>query len=350
MKNKINLIKNSLQKHTCFYISNPSDIFYLTGFSGTFAKIIIGNEKNFFLTDKRYAGEIKKSEIKSEFEIVIIKNFKKDLKNLLKKFEKIFASKKITLDEYLLITQNKKLLFNEKIQEMRMIKTDDEIKKIKEAIKITEKGILYIAKILKKGITEKEIAIEFEYFIKKNGADGLSFSPIVAFNENSAIPHHKTSDKKLTENTLILFDTGVKFNGYCSDLTRIIGFCIIKSHLKEIKKFYDILKDAKNFCLNFYKNGLPVFKADKSARTYLKKYKLDNLFLHSLGHGIGIDIHEAPAINSKEKMKFLNGMVVSCEPGIYFENKYGLRIEDDYLISKNGIEKLSYLNEEMIII
>lgn len=350
MENKINFIKDTLQKRTCFYISNPSDIFYLTGFSGTFAKIVIGDEKNYFLTDKRYEGEIKKSGIESVFEIVIIKNFKKDLKNLLKKFEKIFASKKITLDEYLLIIENKKLLFNEKLQKLRMIKTEDEIKKIKEAIKITEKGILYITKFLKKGITEKEISIEFEYFIKKCGADGLSFSPIVAFNENSAVPHHKTSYKKLTENTLILFDTGVKFNGYCSDLTRMICFSIIKSHLKEIKKYYDILKDVKNFCLNFYKNGLPAFKADKNARTYLKKYKLDNLFLHSLGHGIGIDIHEVPAINSKEKIKLLNGMVITCEPGIYFENKFGLRLEDDYLISENGIEKLSNLSEEMIII
>ncbi len=349
MENKINKISEILDKRSVFYVSNPSDIFYLTCFSGTFAKILITKEKVYFITDKRYEGEIKDLHLPFYFDVLITKDFKKDLKLIIKGKNKIFMSKKTALKDYL-IFKNKKVNFNERIMELRMIKTKEEIENIKNAVKITEKGIKYIAKFLKKGITEKEIAIEFEYFIKKNGADGLSFEPIIAFDKNSAVPHHKTGAEKLKENSIVLVDVGVKYRGYCSDLTRVICFNIIKSRLGRIKKYHDILINTRDFCFKFMMHGISCSKTDKKAREYLKKYKIDKLFLHSLGHGIGVDIHEPPFLNKNEKIKFKKGMVVTCEPGVYFKEDFGLRIEDDYLITDNLPEKISEIDENLIII
>lgn len=347
MIEKLEKIFNLLQKNSVFFISDPSDIFYLTKFTGTFAKILITNKKAYFITDKRYEGEIKN--LNDNFEIIITKNFKKDLNFLIKNYKKIFLSKKTLLSEYLLL-KNKKIFFNEILNELRMIKSKEEIEKIKKAIEIAEKGFLHILKYIKENITEKDIALEFEYFIKKNEADGLSFDSIIAFGSNSAVPHHRTDDTKLKKNTLILIDAGVKYKAYCSDLTRVVGFGIMGSYFAEVKKYYEILRNARNFSLKFYKNGEFAQKPDRKARIFLKKYNLDNVFLHSLGHGIGIDIHEPPFINSREKIKFNNGMVLTCEPGIYFDQKFGLRLEDDYLINNEKPEKLSKLDENLIIL
>lgn len=349
MENKITEIFKILDRKSVFYISNSSDIFYLTSFSGTFARIIITGEKAYFITDKRYEGEIKNLQLPYFFDVLITKNFKKDLFSIIKTKNKILMSKKTGLSDYLLL-KNKKIIFNEKIMDFRMIKTEKEIENIKNAIKVTEKGINYIVKILKPGISEKDIAVEFEYFIKKNGADCLSFEPIIAFNKNSAVPHHKTGKEKLTENSIILLDAGVKYNGYCSDLTRVICFNIIKSRLGKIKKHYDILKRTRDFCFKFMLPGISCSKPDKKAREYLKKYKIDSVFLHSLGHCLGIDIHEPPFLRKNEKNKFKKGMVVTCEPGVYFYGEFGLRIEDDYLITDDLPEKLSELDEKLIII
>ena len=243
MNSRLSGLKSIIKRGQFFYISDPNDIFYLTGFSGSFSRLVISNDKNYFITDKRYAGVAEETGIDKLYEIIVTDDYKKDIKKILKDNKKIFICPSALLAEYLwMIDSGYKPVVNSRISDLRMIKDNVEIEMIKKSIEICEKGILYILSILKNNITEIELANEFEYYIRKDGADSVSFPPIIAFGANSSIPHYKTGTDKLNENTIILVDAGAKYKGYCSDLTRIIGYRIIKTHLKKYLINYNIVR------------------------------------------------------------------------------------------------------------
>jgi Xaa-Pro aminopeptidase len=332
------------------YISDPSDVFYLSGYTGTFGKIVRAGKKLYFITDTRYEGALTGSAIDGPFEIIITRSLKETLNLLYKNFRTVQCPKNIPLREYLMLMElGKKVLFDETLAGLRMLKDAEEITLIKKAAAINEKAILHLNSILKPGISEADLSVEFDYYIRKHGAEGPSFSSIIAFGPNSAVPHHGISPRKLKVNNIVLIDAGVKYMGYCSDLTRIIAFGIIKPHLRTVQYNYNLVQNAKKEALGFYKEGGLISDADLAARKWLAKYGMEGLFTHSLGHGIGIDVHEAPSFNRIETGRFKKGMVFSCEPGIYMDKKYGIRIEDDYLITDNGPEKLGKLSDSLII-
>ena len=342
-------VSSILKKKQAYYISNPSDVFYLSGFTGTFGKIVVFPGRAVFMTDPRYEGMVLKSKIASDFEIIIVKNFHADLTLLIKKNE-VLLNKNIPLSEYLMISENcLKTRLDLTVSLLRMIKDKEEIDTIKKSVAIAEKAMKHTEKILKIGITEKDLSLEFDYFSRKQGADCLSFSPIIAFNENGAVPHHATSSRKLKANTLVLVDAGVKYKGYASDLTRVFAFGIIKTRLGQIQKHYESVRKAKETGLLSYKPGIIIKEADLAARKSLAADGLDRYFTHSLGHGLGLDVHEPPSVNPKEELKFEKGMVFSCEPGVYFDGNYGIRIEDDYLITDKGAIKLGDFDDSLII-
>lgn len=350
MTSRIKKLSSSLKKGSAFYVSGASDIFYLSGFSGTFARIISTPKKNYFMTDARYKGEVKKSGIEKDFEVIISKNPAADLKKLLSKTKTLLISGNTELPVYLNLKTFTRPEISAALAELRMIKDAGEILLIKKAISINEAALRHMASILKPGVSEKDLALEFEFYARKHGADGLSFDPIIAFDAGSAVPHHKTTDTKLRKNTFILADTGVKYKGYCSDLTRCMCFGIIQPRLKDMQKHYNMVQSAKKTGSDNYKPGALIRQADAKARICLKKQgNFDKFFTHSLGHGLGIDIHEPPWVNLKEKARFKAGMVLSCEPGIYMEGKYGIRIEDDYLVAEKGPVKLGNLSDALII-
>jgi Xaa-Pro aminopeptidase len=350
LKKRISKLDPSLAATGAFYISDPSDVYYLSGFRGTFGKIVTRKKKSYFITDPRYEGAVVNSPIAETFDIVITRSFRESLDLLLKGTSVVKASKNISLQEYLaLLDLGKKVEFDESVMALRMIKDPDEIGIIKKAVAINEKAILHLNSILKPGITELDLSIEFDYYIRKHGADSSSFSSIIAFGSNGAVPHHGTSSRKLKVNDLVLIDAGAKYKGYCSDLTRVIAFGIIKPRLLTIQFNYNLVQKAKKEALKFYKEGALIRDADIAARKYLDQYGLGRFFTHSLGHAIGLDIHEAPSVSGKETGRFKKGMVFSCEPGIYLDKKYGIRIEDDYLITGNMPEKLGKLSDSLII-
>ncbi len=351
MNARVKKIIKASGKKSAYFVSNPSDVFYLSGFSGTYGKILVARGRAFFLTDARYRGEAERLRLKKTFSVIITKNFKAGLKKLLSGIKKVMMGKSTLLQEFLFIKSLKKeIIMDSALEAMRMIKDKQEIRLIKKAVSINENGIRHVVSILKPGLTERDIALEFEYWVRKHGAGSVSFPPIVAFDSNSAVPHHATSEAKLRKNTFILIDCGVKYMGYCSDLTRCICFGIIQPRLKDIQKHYNIVLGAKKTGVLEYINGNKLRKADAKARICLKKQgNFDRFFTHSLGHGMGIDVHEQPAVNAKEKAKFKPGMVFSCEPGIYMKGKYGIRIEDDYLVAKKDAIKLGSLSDGLII-
>ncbi len=348
---RVKKVSASLKKNEFFYAADPSDIFYLSGFSGTFAKIIITAKKSFFITDSRYKGVADSLNLSSFNDVIITSGLKDTLKKIAPFGLKALISPNTPLVDYLRLKKERKNpSASPVISSMRLIKDKEEIEAIKAAVKINELTVQALMKKIKAGVTERDLSAEFEYLAKKLGASSVSFNTIVAFDENAATPHAIVSDRKLQKGSLILLDCGVKYKGYCSDLTRVFSFGIIGTRFKEIQRNYNIVRNAKKTALKAVKDGNMAVLADREARRVLFEHKLDKFFTHSLGHGLGIDIHEEPYVNSKTKALFREGMAFTCEPGIYFEGNYGIRIEDDYVVTKNGPVKLGSLDDQLILL
>ena len=224
------------------------------------------------------------------------------------------------------------------LDKKRMVKRPHELNNIKHAQSITEKVFEALKKELKKGITEKEIAWRIEVLAHKFGADGMAFHPIVATTKNSACPHHKNSSKRLRKGDILLIDMGVKYNGYCSDMTRMI---FTAEPTKEQKKIYELVLEAQENAIKNLRAGITGKAVDKFARGVIKKAGVEKKFSHSLGHGVGLDIHELPNLSQKYKEKIPEGSVVTIEPGVYLEGKFGVRIEDMVLVGKNSVTNLT---------
>jgi Xaa-Pro aminopeptidase len=219
------------------------------------------------------------------------------------------------------------------VEEPRQIKAAEELKKIKKATQITIKALKFIKNIILPGKKEIEIAAELEHFIRYNGGGGSAFDIIVASGPNSSFPHHITSQRRIKNNELVLVDLGVEYQGYKSDLTRV--FFLGKINLL-IRRIYDIVRSAKDKAIKEIRPGVPIRKIDASARQYITKMGYGSFFSHSLGHGIGLEVHEAPSISAKEKSQLKAGMVFTVEPAIYLPNKFGIRLEDMVLVTEEG--------------
>lgn len=231
-----------------------------------------------------------------------------------------------------------------------LTKNKEEILKIKKSCTLGDKTFDYILKKIKLGVCEKELAFEIESFIKKQGAD-ISFPPIVAFGKNSATPHHQTSDKRLTtKDKFVLLDFGVKLNNYCSDMTRTIFF---GKPTNEQRKMYNTVLEAQNRAIDLLNslfmihNSIPAKNIDKASRDYIisKGYQT---IPHSVGHGIGLEVHEAPRLSPKSKDILKHGMVFTIEPGIYLPGFGGVRIEDVIVLENSGPRILTKSTKEVI--
>ncbi len=218
------------------------------------------------------------------------------------------------------------------IFEKTAVKTQSEIALIKKACQIAEKSFLEVLPMLKVGVTEREIQRELEYLFRKNGAEDKAFDSIVAFGKGSSIPHYKTGDAVLENNMPVLFDFGCKYNGYLSDMSRSFYF---GTPPKKYVEAFNAVKTAQELAIKQIKSGIMGKEADGIARNYLKTFNLDNYFTHSLGHGIGVKIHEEPRLSIKSEQILQNNNVFSVEPGVYFEGEFGIRIEDTVVI-ENG--------------
>jgi Xaa-Pro aminopeptidase len=332
--------------------SSPKQIVYLTSYGG-----LSQTERDAFLltTEKRcyvFTNPLVSGEIKEKIKgIIVIENtrsnpFAKNLADVIKKekIEKIgFESNNLTVTEYLTLTENISSRFiSIDLNSIRAIKNENEVQQIKKACDIAKKAYILTRKKIKPGITEKEVADMFEIHILKLGAS-LSFPTIVAFGKNAAIPHHHSDETKLKTNEIILMDFGAEYNNYCSDITRTF---IIGKPLPEQRKALEVVQTSQKLAAEFIENSLKERKeisaveVDDIAREYIIKKGYPS-FPHSLGHGIGIEVHEAPSISPASSDKLSEGMVFSLEPGIYIEGKFGVRVEDLYTIQNGKLIQLT---------
>lgn len=223
------------------------------------------------------------------------------------------------------------------LEQIRSIKTEEELAFIKKACDITEKALAEAVGTVKKGITETELKDRIESLMVECGADCAAFETIVAFGKNSAVPHHVTGDSVLCDDTVILVDTGCKVNGYCSDVTRTYFF---GKPTERFVKCYNAVLEANLIAEAKICAGMLTDVADGYARSFLEKEGLKEYFTHSLGHGVGLLIHEYPTLSPKRSTVLEENMVFTVEPGVYFDGEFGIRIEDTVVIKNGKIERL----------
>lgn len=230
------------------------------------------------------------------------------------------------------------------------VKDEWEIANIQKACEIAEEAFNELLPAIKEGMTETEVAALLEYNMRKRGAEGTSFDTIVAFGPHAAVPHHATSDAKLRFGDQILIDFGCKVQGYCSDITRTFLFGDDGKH-EEFKKAYACVLAAHELAKAKIVSGMTGKEADATARDYLKEHGYGELFTHSLGHGIGLNIHEKPGVSPRSEQVLQDGMVFSDEPGVYAEGEYGIRIEDTVTL-RNGkvVSLMGKTTRELIIL
>lgn len=332
-------------------ISNPVNIRYLTGIQAE-GTLLITRKENYFVTDGRYIEEVNNIiTIDDEIIVMDIRNISsEDNENFFNFCENVgFEENYITYAKYKQYKQKYQINNFEEtdflIEKQRMIKDENEIKNIRKACEITDKCFEYLKQFIKIGQTEKEIASEIEKFFIANGADGNSFDPIVASGRNSSKPHAVPTDKKIEIGDPITIDFGCIYKGYCSDMTRTVFAGFVPEYIKDV---YDLVLKNQLQTTKSLKDGANIRTICKIVEGDFKINGYD--LVHSLGHGVGLDIHELPYINSKVDINLKENMVVTNEPGIYIPNRFGVRIEDTILITKFGAESLTKSERNYVII
>jgi Xaa-Pro aminopeptidase len=346
------------QKLDAVLISSVSNIIYLTNFTN-FSKeereayLIITQKGQYIITDPRYSEAV--GEQVPDFTLLETSHsnpFKKLIEDLVKKEQlKVvgFEEMDLRVGEFNKLFKLFSKLIPFEFPPHRTIKTPDEIELIKRACEVGDKAFDFILKKLKLGVSEKEIGFLLESFFGKVG-EGSSFPPIVAFGSHSSIPHHQTGDKKLSTDTFILLDFGVKFKSYCSDMTRTIFFGKITD---KHKKIYNTVLESQASAAKYIQECLDkdikikASEVGKGADGWIRKKGYPSI-PHGLGHGIGIEVHEHPHISPGSKDILVSGMVFSIEPGIYIPGFGGVRIEDLYWINGTKLVQLTSAPKNLI--
>jgi len=331
-------------KVDAFLVSKPENIYYLSNFKGSFGLILATKKIPYLITDSRYIFEAKKVAPAKFTVLKTSKTFNKNIESFLKKrkIKKIgFEADSLTITKLKNIKKLAKVSFKpllNTVEKHREIKNQEEIGKIQKAQQICDKILKDIRRSFKTGVTENEISWKIKQLAHKYGIDELSFPTIVAFGKNSATPHHQTSDKKLKKGDIILIDMGVKYKNYNSDITRVF---FTKRPSKNVEKIYNTVLACQQKAISKLSTRITAKNLEQHVRNFLIKKKLNRNFCHSLGHGVGLEIHENPTVSYSNNQKFKKGHIFTIEPGLYFENSYGIRIEDVVLIDGKKIKILS---------
>lgn len=363
--NRLTNIKKLLHTNSldaCLITSVPT-IIYLTGFSNFSTEereafLLITKKNQYILTDGRYTTAVRKEV--TTFSLKEISS-RTPLKEVLGKLIKKHSVKTLGIEENDMHVNEfkniRKLVRSTKnfpAASPRIKKEPAEVAMIEQACKLGDKTFTFICEQITSGMTEKEIAYLLENFMRQQGAEP-SFTSIVAFDENAAVPHHQTSNTKLGKKGLVLLDFGVKYNNYCSDMTRTI---FLGKARDEQKKVYQTVYQAQQKAITFLNLQLPILNSsdyktiqaadvDNAARGYIVSQGYPSI-PHSLGHGIGLEVHELPSLSPISKHRFENGMVFSIEPGIYLPEKLGVRIEDLFVIENNKLRQLTHSSSNLI--
>ncbi len=332
-------------KNTATVIFDSDLITYYTSFLIEDGFLILYNNQKYLFTDKRYYSSCVNS---AKANVLLLED------NSLELFIKNNEVESVgIIDSLTSVDCFKKLLslgvdvcdVSESVFLETSIKTSDEIALIKNSCSILENSLKTTLTSLKEGISEREFAGLLEYNFKLNGGDKPSFETIVAFGEGTSVPHYKTGDVKLKKDMPVLIDAGVSVNGYQSDITRSFYFGKAPS---EYKTAFNAVLGAHLKAFNQITSGISGIEADRIARDYLKDARLSEYFTHSLGHGVGVKVHEFPRLSPKSTSNLVDNNVFSIEPGVYFDGKFGIRIEDTVYLSNGKCKSFFSLVKDVV--
>lgn len=362
MRENIQKLCNKVgEKADAMLVTSPVNRRYITGFNSSDGFVVVRDGKITYMTDSRYyeSACIKQKEGKIDGGIEIVRQGKTmlQLKEMLEGCDTVlFEDKSLSYDRYLhyskvfdyakLEAGGSDIMFS-----CRAIKTPEEIEKIKRAQSITDETFSYIVSFIsdnigKKDFTEKALQLEMDYHMLKSGADGLAFNTIAVSGCKSSLPHGVPEDISVA-NGFLTMDFGARYDGYCSDMTRTV--CIGKPS-EEMKKVYNTVLAAHDAALQVIHGGIISSDADKAARDVINGAGYEGAFGHSLGHSLGLEIHEPPNFAPGASYGVDSGVVISVEPGIYLEGKFGVRIEDIVCLTDDGCRNLTHSSKELMVL
>ena len=330
---------------TCGYLMR-----YATGFAPEDGAVIVDKNGVTLYTDARYIEAAEKMFVGTEITPKLWSG--KKPADVVSGYEKVAISFKETSHANFLDLEKSGIdLVNadDWLTALMTTKSDWEISRIERACEIAEDAFNELLPQIREGMTETEVAALLEYLMRKHGAQGLAFETIVAFGAHAAVPHHETGETKLRFGDEILIDFGCRVDGYCSDITRTFLYGDDKKH-EDFKKAYAHVLHAHELAKTEIRAGMTGKEADAIARDYLKAQGYGDLFTHSLGHGIGLNVHESPAISPRSAQVLEDGMVFSDEPGVYAFGEYGIRIEDTVMLKDGKVKSLMSKTDKKLVI
>ena len=346
-----NFLKNS---HEAILIHSPENRRYFTNFPSSDGYLVITKDDAVLFADSRYIEAAQKNaSCKAKLVTkasVEIKEYLKE-KHILKAYterDRLTVSMADFFKTAFLpcrVTPSKRL--ENKINELRMVKTPEEVECIKKAQSIAEEAFDHILSFIRPGVTEKRIALELDFYMLSHGAEALSFETIAVAGKKTSMPHGVPDDTVVETGDFITMDFGAVYNGYHSDMTRTVAVGEVSA---EQRKIYEIVLSAQKASLEILKKGVSCKDADAAARDIIKNAGYGEYFGHGTGHGVGIEIHELPNLSPRSDAILEEGNIVTVEPGIYIPNKFGVRIEDMALITEYGYENLTNTPKELIVL
>jgi Xaa-Pro aminopeptidase len=339
-------------------ISHLPNIRYLCGFTGSAGMLLVEEAGSVFFTDVRY--DIQAHEEVEAVKVVIVrKGLLAGLGEWLDGRRKRSRGRTIGIEaEHLTVAEKKRLTqlvpagvklkdAPSVIERARLLKDSDELNRIRAAVELGAKLFDRALEVLRPGVKESEVAGEMEYAARRAGAQEMSFPTIIASGARSALPHGRASDQPIAAGGFVVCDFGVILAGYCSDQTRTVW---VGSASEEARRTYEAVRESQQAAIDAVRPGIPVGAIDDAARKVLRKARLARYFTHSTGHGVGLEIHEAPRVAAGQQEILQPGMVITIEPGVYFPGKWGVRIEDMVAVTAGGCKVLTPTSKDFLAV
>jgi len=339
-------------------VTHLPNIRYLCGFSGSAGVLLVEEAGSVLFTDFRYDTQAKE-EVKSAKVVIGRKSASEAVSEFLAQRRKRTRQRIVGVEaEHLTLAEKKRLAgllpagvrlkgTPPIVERLRMIKDGEEVGLIRKAVQLGAALFDRALEVMRKGVTEVEVAAEMELVARRSGAEEMSFPTIIAAGPRSALPHGRASRQSIPPAGFVVCDFGVILRGYCSDQTRTVW---VGSVSAEARQVYQSVQRAQQAAIDAVRPGIRAGEVDEAARKVLRKAGLARYFTHSTGHGVGLEIHEAPRVAAAQKEILKPGMVITIEPGVYFPGKWGVRIEDMVVVTPDGSEVLTPTGKDFIVV
>jgi Xaa-Pro aminopeptidase len=352
---RVNQLREELRRREvpAALIMHPENVGYLSGFTGSTAALLITADRALFITDSRYTLQAGRE--CPGFELAITQGSGQYADRIAEEAGKLGVQEVAVEADYLTLAQfeqiSKKLEqlelkpLADLVAPLRRVKDREELDRIRAACALVDRAFDYLLTLVKPGVSERDVAIELEYWMKKHGSEKEAFDSIVASGVRSALPHGRASEKLIEAGDLVTFDFGARVGGYVSDLTRTV---VVGRFTEKQREVYDTVLQAQEAAIAAIRPGANGKDVDQVARDLIAAAGYGDHFGHGLGHGIGRTVHDHVALSQRSELTLAPGMVVTVEPGIYIEGWGGVRIEDDVLVTENGREVLTHAPKHLI--